>query len=317
MGQSLRVVFLGTPDFAVASLNAINKSCHKVVGVVTMPDKPMGRGHKLQGSAVKKYSLENKLPLLQPEKLKKPEFIKELRAMKADIFVVVAFRMLPEVVWNMPKHGTVNVHGSLLPQYRGAAPINWAIINGDSETGVTVFRLKHEIDTGDVLLRKSTSISPEDNAGAIHDKLMHLGATAVVEALDIIATGMPKYLPQLENINLKKAPKIFKDTCKVNWNSDCKTIQNHIRGLSPYPAAWSIFSDNGNPINFKIYCSKIELSIGTVPGEITTDNKTYLKVGTNDGYICLLEIQIAGKKRMPIADLLRGYSFTNISKILS
>lgn len=317
MSQPLRVVFLGTPDFAVASLDAIHQSSHQVVGVVTMPDKPMGRGHKLQGSAVKKYAVANDLPLLQPEKLKNPEFVEALRAMKADIFVVVAFRMLPEVVWNMPQHGTVNVHGSLLPQYRGAAPINWAIINGDTETGVTVFRLKHEIDTGDILLRKSTPIAAKDNAGNVHDRLMEIGAKAVVEGLDIIAAGNPDYLPQLEDVNLKKAPKIFKDTCKVNWNQETELVQNHIRGLSPYPAAWSVFNNKGNAVNFKIYDTEMELTNEAVPGTVITDHKTFVKVGTNNGYIRLLTIQIAGKKRMPIADLLRGYSFENITNILS
>ena len=307
--KPLRIVFLGTPDFAVESLKAINNSPHQVVGVVTMPDKKMGRGRKLQGSAVKNYAVENQFHLMQPEKLKNPEFITELKSLNADLFVVVAFRMLPEIVWNMPEHGTVNVHGSLLPQYRGAAPINWAIINGETETGVTVFRLKHEIDTGDILLRKSTPITLQDNAETIHDKLMALGASALAESLDMIALGNPSYLPQLNDENLNSAPKIFKDTCKINWNQEVSKIQNFIRGLSPYPAAWTSINNKEQSLGIKIYNTSFSETSSTEAGIIDTDNKTYFKISGVNGWINILELQIAGKKRMGIEDLLRGYHF--------
>ena len=306
--NKLKIVFLGTPDFAVASLHAIHNSQHDVVGVVTMPDKRQGRGRQLMGSAVKNYAVEKNLFLMQPEKLKDPEFIETLQGLKADLFVVVAFRMLPEIVWNMPPNGTVNVHGSLLPQYRGAAPINWAIINGEKETGVTVFKLKHEIDTGDILLRKSITILDDDNVESMHDKLMDLGADALVESLDKIAAGNPEYLPQLAEINLKKAPKIFKDTCRIQWNQDIETIHNFIRGLSPYPAAWSSFFRGGKEFTIKFYKSSIEKEENTQPGKIETDGKTFIKIAGNNGWIHIHELQLSGKKRMPTSDLLRGFS---------
>jgi methionyl-tRNA formyltransferase len=307
MSKSLKVVFLGTPDFAVASLKAIHESPHSVLAVVTMPDKPMGRGRVLQGSAVKEYALENGLPCLQPEKLKDPKFLLDLQTLKADIFVVVAFRMLPEMVWDMPPMGTINVHASLLPQYRGAAPINWAIINGEKETGVTVFRLRHEIDTGDILLRKSIAISMEDSAGSIHDKLMDLGATALIEALDKLASGNVEYLPQLEDSNLKKAPKIYKDTCKIDWNSSVNSIYNFIRGLSPYPGAWTIIKRNNEEVTLKILASEIIEDSKSTIGQLKTDGKSYLHIGAGDGWISALDVQISGKKRMKIEELLRGY----------
>lgn len=307
MSKSLKVVFLGTPDFAVASLKAIHESPHSVLAVVTMPDKPMGRGRVLQGSAVKEYALENGLPCLQPEKLKDPKFLLDLQTLKADIFVVVAFRMLPEMVWDMPPMGTINVHASLLPQYRGAAPINWAIINGEKETGVTVFRLKQEIDTGDILLRKSIAISMEDSAGSIHDKLMDLGATALIEALDKLASGNVEYLPQLEDSNLKKAPKIYKDTCKIDWNSSVNSIYNFIRGLSPYPGAWTIIKRNNEEVTLKIFASEIIEDSKSTIGQLKTDGKSYLHIGAGDGWISALDVQISGKKRMKIEELLRGY----------
>jgi methionyl-tRNA formyltransferase len=307
MSKSLKVVFLGTPDFAVASLKAIHESPHSVLAVVTMPDKPMGRGRVLQGSAVKEYALENGLPCLQPEKLKDPKFLLDLQTLKADIFVVVAFRMLPEMVWDMPPMGTINVHASLLPQYRGAAPINWAIINGEKETGVTVFRLRHEIDTGDILLRKSIAISMEDSAGSIHDKLMDLGAIALIEALDKLASGNVEYLPQLEDSNLKKAPKIYKDTCKIDWNSSVNSIYNFIRGLSPYPGAWTIIKRNNEEVTLKILASEIIEDSKSTIGQLKTDGKSYLHIGAGDGWISALDVQISGKKRMKIEELLRGY----------
>lgn len=311
----LKVVFLGTPDFAVESLKAIEKSEHKIVGVVTMPDKKMGRGRKLQGSAVKTYAESKKMLLMQPEKLKNPEFITQLNSLNADIFVVVAFRMLPEIVWNMPKHGTVNVHGSLLPQYRGAAPINWAIINGDKETGVTVFRLKHEIDTGDILLRKTIAIKENDNVEIVHDHLMALGGQAVVEGLNKIAAGAPVYLPQLDATDLKSAPKIFKETCKIDWHQSVETIHNFVRGLSPYPAAWTSIKNGEMDMDLKIFETAIEEEKNTVPGKIQTDNKTLFKISGTDGHVIIKELQIPGKRKMPIADLLRGFSFESLSII--
>ena len=308
----LKIVFLGTPDFAVESLKAIHNSVHQVVGVVAMPDKRMGRGRTLQGSAVKNYAVENDLFLMQPEKLKNPDFITELKALNADLFVVVAFRMLPEMVWNMPPHGTVNVHGSLLPQYRGAAPINWAIINGDTETGVTVFKLKHEIDTGDILLRKSIPIKPDDDAESIHDKLMVLGADALTESLDKIANGNPEYLPQLADVNLKSAPKIFKDTCQINWNQEVDAIRNFIRGLSPYPASWTEIKNNDKQLTIKTYKASLELDSNTTPGNVITDNKTFFKISGTNGWVNILEIQIPGKKKMGVQDLLRGFSFEGV-----
>jgi len=314
--KPLKIVFLGTPDFAVASLKAIHESEHEVVGVVTMPDKKMGRGRKLQGSAVKKYASEQDLFVMQPEKLKNPDFISELQSLQADLFVVVAFRMLPEVVWNMPKHGTLNVHGSLLPQYRGAAPINWAIINGEKETGVTVFRLKHEIDTGDILLRKSIPILEDDNAESVHDKLMAIGAEAIVEGIHKIAIGDSNFLPQLQSSDLKSAPKIFKDTCRINWDQDIENIHNFIRGLSPYPAAWSEIQIADKSLNIKIYKTQIQLDSSVIPGILYTDGKSILKIAGKDGWIVIDEIQIAGKKRMATADLLRGYQLNDAMVVL-
>tara|TARA_R110002050_G_scaffold300722_2_gene471958 strand:- start:105141 stop:106091 length:951 start_codon:yes stop_codon:yes gene_type:complete len=314
--KSLKIVFLGTPDFAVESLKAIHLSNHQVVGVITMPDKKMGRGRKLTGSAVKNYAVENKLPVLQPERLKNPEFIQELSALNADLFVVVAFRMLPEMVWNMPPLGTVNVHGSLLPQYRGAAPINWAIINGDQETGVTVFKLKHEIDTGDILLRKTIPILPNDNAETMHDKLMELGAQALIESLAKIASGNPQYLPQLADENLRSAPKIFKDTCKINWHSEAVGVHNFVRGLSPYPAAWTEISNGEKSLIIKIYQTSVSTDIATEIGAIETDGKGYFKIATATNWLAIEELQIPGKKRMKTADLLRGYTFEGIWKIV-
>lgn len=314
--KPLKIVFLGTPDFAVASLKAIHESEHEVVGVVTMPDKKMGRGRKLQGSAVKKYASEQDLLVMQPEKLKNPDFISELQSLQADLFVVVAFRMLPEAVWNMPKHGTLNVHGSLLPQYRGAAPINWAIINGEKETGVTVFRLKHEIDTGDILLRKSIPILEDDNAESVHDKLMTIGAEAIVEGIHKMAIGDSNFLPQLQSSDLKSAPKIFKDTCRINWDQDIENIHNFIRGLSPYPAAWSEIQIADKSLNIKIYKTQMQSDSSVIPGTLYTDGKSILKIAGKDGWMVIDEIQIAGKKRMATADLLRGYQLNDAMVVL-
>lgn len=313
--KDLRIVFMGTPDFAVESLKALVENEYNVVGVITMPDKPSGRGYKIQYSAVKKYALEQNLPILQPEKLKDDSFLNELRTLNADLQIVVAFRMLPEVVWNMPPLGTFNLHGSLLPQYRGAAPINWAIINGDKETGVTTFFLTHEIDTGKIIFQEHIPIGEEDNAGIIHDKLMVVGADLVCRTVDMILEGKVDAVDQSQfykdESQLKPAPKIFKETCRINWNKPVKDIHNLIRGMSPYPTAWTeLHSEGKEPQSVKIYTSKIIEEISQKPvGTILTDNKSYLHTVCPDGYIGITDIQFAGKRTMKIEEVLRGYKF--------
>lgn len=302
----MRIVYMGTPEFAVYPLKTLLGSGKKIVGVVTMPDKPAGRGQKMQFSAVKEFALKHNLPLLQPNNLKDPEFIESLRALKADLQIVVAFRMLPEVVWNMPPHGTINLHASLLPQYRGAAPINWAIINGEEISGVTTFRLKHEIDTGDILFQEPIAITPNDNAGTLHDKMAEVGSRLVVSSVETIEHGTAIPLPQNENQELKAAPKIFKETCRLHFEQGCKRLHNLVRGLSPYPTAW--FEHNG--LNIKVFETYYEIVAHQhAVGEIVTDNKTFAKVATSDGYLYLNNLQLSGKKRMNIRDLLLGYKF--------
>ena len=305
--QDLRIVFMGTPEFAVASLDALVSGGYNVVGVVTMPDKPAGRGYKMQFSAVKEYALAHNLPLLQPEKLKNEDFLDALRALHADLQIVVAFRMLPEVVWAMPPLGTFNLHGSLLPQYRGAAPINWAIINGEQETGVTTFFLQQEIDTGDLILQKRTPITDGDNAGTIHDRLMSIGAAAVVETVDCIIAGTAPKTPQPQGVTLKSAPKIFKETCRVDWTQSCHQIFNFVRGLSPYPAAWSVLHTDDKTIDIKLFEVTREPAAHTLQaGQVVCDGKNYLKVAVADGFVKIESLQPAGKKRMSAADWLRG-----------
>ncbi len=299
----MKIVFMGTPDFAVASLDALVQAGLNVVAVVTAPDKPAGRGQKINESAVKKYAVEKNIPVLQPEKLKDPAFLTDLKSYQADLQVVVAFRMLPEAVWNMPAKGTINLHGSLLPQYRGAAPINHAIINGEQESGVTTFFLKHEIDTGDIILSDKTEILDTDTAGDLHDKLMVLGAALLVKTVEAIAANNYQEQPQPQSADLKHAPKIFKDDCKINWNQPAQVIYNLIRGLSPYPTAFSFLNDK----SLKIFKAEIEHEQPDVePGHFKTDGKTYLKFAAQDAYIKLLDIQYEGKKRMLVADFLRG-----------
>lgn len=294
---------MGTPDFAVASLDALVQANFDVVAVVTAPDKPAGRGQKLNESAVKKYAVEKGIPVLQPEKLKNPEFIEELRSYQADLQVVVAFRMLPEIVWNMPAKGTINLHGSLLPQYRGAAPINHAIINGEKESGVTTFFLKQEIDTGDIILSDGVPIADDETAGELHDKLMVVGANLLVKTLRAIEANNITEQPQPQNADLKHAPKIFKEDCKIDWNNQAQTIHNLIRGLSPYPTAFTVLKEK----NLKVFKAEIEdKKPGIVAGGFLTDGKTYLKFAAKDGFIKLLDIQYEGKKRMLIEDFLRG-----------
>ena len=307
----MKIVFFGTPEFAASQLEAILAAGYEVTAVVTMPDKPAGRGKKLQCSEVKKTALAHGLPLLQPEKLKDPDFLQELASFQADLFVVVAFRMLPATVWKMPPLGTFNLHASLLPQYRGAAPINHAIINGETETGLTTFFLNEEIDKGAVILREPIRIRPDETAGELHDALMELGNQAVVKTLRMIERNEVQTVTQevlAAGMALKEAPKIYKDFCYVRWEQDCKTIYNHIRGLSPYPAAHTqLQSDQGECVDLKIYAAQIEpCAHGKQPGQVETDHKTFLKVAARDGYLRLTQLQQAGKNAMGIEELLRG-----------
>lgn len=305
--QDLRIVYMGTPDFAVESLKALHENGYNVVGVVTMPDKPAGRGHKIQFSPVKQYALDNGLTLLQPERLKDENFLAELKALNADLQIVVAFRMLPEAVWDMPRLGTFNLHASLLPQYRGAAPINWAVINGETETGATTFFLTHEIDTGNIILQERIAINKTDNAGDVHDRLMLMGAQLVSKTVDAILEGKAEGKPQDHSMAEKAAPKIFKETCKIDWTKSSTELYNFVRGLSPYPAAWT---ELPNAVGLKIFETKEEICTPQhKAGSLLTDNKTFIKVATADGYLHLCSIQLAGKKRMQTEELLRGYKF--------
>ena len=314
MEKKIRIAYFGTPEFAASQLEAIIAAGYEVAVVVTMPDKPAGRGRKIQYSDVKKTALEHDLPLLQPEKLKDPTFLEQLASYQANLFIVVAFRMLPAVVWQMPELGTFNLHASLLPQYRGAAPINFAIINGEIETGLTTFFLNEEIDKGAVIMREKVGIRTDETAGELHDELMLLGNKVVVETIKKIEKGDVRALPQeelSEDQHLKPAPKISKEFCNVDWSLDCKTVYNHIRGLSPYPAAHTqLQSESGEIIDLKIYSSEIESCIPVVaPGCVVTDNKKYLKIALSDGFIHLKQVQQAGKKAMSIDDFLSGTQF--------
>lgn len=299
--EDLRIVFMGTPDFAVATLEALIENGYQVVGVVTATDKPAGRGNLLQMSAVKKYALAQGLTVLQPEKLRAPEFVEALAKLKADIQIVVAFRMLPEIIWSMPPMGTFNLHGSLLPNYRGAAPINWAVINGEQETGVTTFFIQHEIDTGNILLQRKMDILPDHTAGDVHDRMMHLGAQLVVETLEQLLLGNLKPYPQQLTGSEKPAPKIFKDDCQINWNQDAETIRNHIRGLSPYPSAFTFFNEKV----LKVFSAVTATTLLT-PGTFVVE-KDKILVGTATQALELKEIQLEGKKRMSVKDFLLGY----------
>jgi methionyl-tRNA formyltransferase len=312
--HSLRIVFMGTPEFAVASLDALIKAGYNIVGVVTAPDKPAGRGMKMTESAVKKYAVEHNLTVLQPEKLKNPEFFIALKSLQADLQIVVAFRMLPEVVWNMPRMGSVNLHGSLLPEYRGAAPINWAVINGEKETGVTTFKLKHEIDTGDILLQERFPIGENETAGEVHDRMKEIGAQVLVKTVKGLTEGTLKETPQKHILNvagnirapLRHAPKIFTETCKIDFTKSMEEVHNLIRGLSPFPCAFTEL--NGKTL--KIYRSEKEPTAVTITaGCHESDSKTFLKFACADGYIHVKKIQLEGKKKMNVEDFLRGYHF--------
>lgn len=311
--QDFRIVFMGTPDFAVGSLRALVEGGYNVVAVVTMPDKPVGRHQsELSQSAVKQYAVAHNLPVLQPEKLKDPDFLEELRSYRADLQVIVAFRMLPEAVWDMPPHGTFNLHASLLPQYRGAAPINWAIINGDTETGVTTFLLDHEIDTGRIIHQARTPITEEDNVETIHDRLRDIGAGVVTQTVDDIIAGNIRPIDQdtlTTDTEIRHAPKIFKDTCRLTFDLPVKRAFDFVRGMSPYPAAWTeLVEENGKRTMLKIYATtREETSVAEAPGTVLTDGKTYFKIAFPDGYLALTQLQLAGKKRMTVSDFLRGY----------
>jgi methionyl-tRNA formyltransferase len=301
---------MGTPEFAVPSLRTLFENNYKILAVVTAPDKPAGRGQKIQESAVKQFALENGILVLQPEKLKDPAFIGRLNELQPDLQVVVAFRMLPEMVWSLPNKGTINLHASLLPDYRGAAPINWAIINGEKETGLTTFFLQQEIDTGKIIDQKKIRISDNDNAGDLHDKLMLEGAELLLKTVRSIELEKASALDQsaLKNAGLKSAPKIFRENCEIRWDNKARNIQNLIRGLSPYPGAWcNIVDEKGKSLVLKIYASEfVEEGTPNKPGEIITDEKTFLRVTASDGYISLLSVQLEGKKRMRIDEFIRG-----------
>ena len=312
--KEIRIVFMGTPDFAVESLKALVEKDYNIVGVITAPDKPAGRGRQLSESAVKQYAIQHSLRILQPEKLKNPEFIAELESLKADLQVVVAFRMLPEMVWSMPPMGTFNLHGSLLPQYRGAAPLNWAVINGETETGVTTFLLSHEIDTGRIMFQEKIEIAENDTVGDLHDRLMVIGASLVVETVDALAGGNVEAIDQEHLIDnpdrIKHAPKIFKDDCRIDWTRDTESVRNLIRGLSPYPAAWTELEHPGKKevLTAKIFAAtRDNSSLPAAPGTLQTDGKKFLKIACPDGWLSITDIQLSGKKRMKTDELLRGF----------
>ncbi|HEY3372090.1 MAG TPA: methionyl-tRNA formyltransferase [Prolixibacteraceae bacterium] len=312
--KEIRIVFMGTPDFAVESLKALVENGYRVVGVITAPDKPAGRGRQLNESAVKKYAVENGLNVLQPEKLKNPEFLAELESLKADLQIVVAFRMLPEVVWNKPPLGTFNLHASLLPQYRGAAPLNWAIINGEKETGVTTFLLDQEIDTGRIIFQEKIAIGENDSVGDLHDRMMIIGAGLVLKTVDALAEGRVEAVEQnaftQASENIKHAPKIFKDDCRIDWTRDIESVRNLIRGMSPYPAAWTEFIHTGTSeiLTAKIYsASRDSNNMPGAPGTLQSDGKTFLKIACIDGWLSVTDLQLSGKKRMKTDELLRGF----------
>ena len=304
MNRKLRIVYMGTPDFAVPALRSIHEAGYEVAAVVTAPDKPAGRGLQLHSSPVKQYALSQNIPVLQPVKLKDPEFIEALKSFNANIQVVVAFRMLPEVVWQMPELGTFNLHASLLPDYRGAAPINWAVINGEKETGVTTFFLKHEIDTGDIIFQEKIAIEADEDAGSVHDRLMNAGAGLILKTLKAIEANNIKTIPQIIDHEPKQAPKLFKENCKIDWkNKNLDELHNFIRGLSPHPTAWTTLDSKV----LKIYkTAKEPGQTNADPGTIITDQKTYFKIAANGGYLQLLELQLEGRKRMGVEEFLRG-----------
>ncbi len=314
----LRIIFMGTPEFAMASLDAILEAGHHVVGVVTAPDKPAGRGKKISESDVKQYAKAKGLNILQPTNLKSPEFLKELEHLQADLQIVVAFRMLPKEVWNMPALGTFNLHASLLPQYRGAAPINWAVINGETETGVTTFLLNEKIDEGNILFSEKTAINPTETAGELHDRLMNIGKSLVVKTIDALVSGTVEPKPQQMDGVSKNAPKIFRETCQIDWTKPGQEIINFIRGLSPYPAAHTeLLSENGENIHLKIYRAEFEKGhFSEKTKQIFTDNKSFFKVFVPDGCVKITELQQSGKKNMKINEFLMGFPLSKYRQCL-
>ncbi|MBS1505527.1 MAG: methionyl-tRNA formyltransferase [Bacteroidetes bacterium] len=303
--NQLRIIFMGTPEFAVPSLEVLVENKFNVVAVITAPDKPQGRGQKLTASPVKECAIKHNIPVLQPTNLKSPEFLQELKSYEANLQVVVAFRMLPEMVWAMPALGTFNLHASLLPQYRGAAPINWAIINGEKETGATTFFLKHEIDTGSIIFQEKEPIHDDDDVGQLYERLMHKGAQLVLKTVKAIEAGDYPSQPQNESGEIKHAPKIFKETCEIKWNQSAESIRNFVRGLSPYPAAWTTLNGKVYKL-FKVKSIVDNQVLNVQPGEYKTDNKTFLQVKTQDGWITVLEFQPEGKKKMSVEEYFRG-----------
>jgi len=307
---------MGTPHFAVTILKSLVEHHYNIVGVITAPDKPAGRGRKLHVSEVKKYALTQKLHIMQPKNLKDEYFTNELKALNANLQIVVAFRMLPKIVWQMPKYGTFNLHASLLPNYRGAAPINWAIINGEKETGVSTFFIDEKIDTGDMILQKKISIENHETAGCLHDKLMNIGSDLVLETVKMIEDDTITTTPQPENIDIKTADKLNRDNCKINWEAPIETIYNKIRGLSPYPAAWCILINGKDTLDIKIYKTEKEIVDHTIEHGVVISSKKELKVAVNGGYIIILEIKLPGKRLMDIKSLLNGFHFNDNSKML-
>ncbi len=314
--KDLKIVFMGTPDFAVATLKQIIENKFNVVGVITAPDKPAGRGRKLNESAVKKYAKEQGLHILQPTNLKDQSFLEELKTLNANLQIIVAFRMLPKVVWDMPKYGTFNLHASLLPNYRGAAPINWAIINGETTTGVSTFFIDEKIDTGEMILQKEVEINPKENAGSLHDKLMHIGSDLVIDTIKLIQEGQVKTTPQPEDATIKTAYKLNRDNCKIDWNKNIDQIYNQIRGLSPYPAAWSILENGDQKLDVKIYQTEKEIENHNLTiGSIIFD-KSSIKVAVNKGFINIIEIKLPGKRLMDVKSLLNGFTLEENAKML-
>ncbi len=307
--KDLRIIFMGTPDFAVASLKTLLENNYNIVGVITAPDKPAGRGRKLNQSAVKKFAVQHDLNILQPSNLKDSDFLKTLKNLHANLQIVVAFRMLPKEVWSMPEYGTFNLHASLLPEYRGAAPINWAIINGETKTGVTTFFLDEKIDTGKIILQKEIKISPTENAGQLHDKLMEVGSSLVLKTSQQIANNIISTVAQ-DKKELKSAPKLNKDNCRINWNDSLNNIYDFIRGLSPYPASWSIINNNDEEIDIKIYqAEKVEENHNFKPGKIITSKKD-LKIAVNKGFIKIIILKVSGKRKMDAISFLNGFTFS-------
>jgi methionyl-tRNA formyltransferase len=314
--RDLRIVFMGTPDFAVATLKTLVENNHNIVGVITAPDKPAGRGRQLNESAVKQYAKSVGLNILQPTNLKNSDFLNELKVLEANLQIVVAFRMLPEAVWKMPKYGTFNLHASLLPNYRGAAPINWAIINGETKTGVSTFFIDEEIDTGDMILQEEITIEPNENARSLHDKLMDIGSHLVLKTVSLIENGDVETIPQTETINIKTAYKLNKDNCKIDWNDTLDNIHNHIRGLNPYPAAWCTLINGKDVLDVKIYEVEKEIDQHNLNLGLLISTKKELKVAVTNGYIIIKEMKLPGKRTMDIKSLLNGYQFEEDAKML-